>query len=76
MLYMLLGSQNVYLNEIFDQSTQNDIATDVSISQPYCLESEGDENTNIFSLIFRRGRFLALFICGPKRLQNKIVETK
>lgn len=76
MLYMLLGSQNVYLNEIFDQSTQNDIATDVSISQPYCLESEGDENTNIFSLIFRRDRFLALFICGPKRLQNKIVETK
>ena len=38
--------QNLYLNETFNQSIQKDIATDVSIAQPYFLESGDDENAN------------------------------
>ena len=44
---MCLESQNVCLNKTFDQSTQNDIATDVSVPQPYFLKSGDDENANV-----------------------------
>ena len=42
--------QNVCLNETFDQSTQNNTKIDVSIPQPYFLESDDEVNAYIQSL--------------------------
>ena len=42
--------QNVCLNETFDESTQNDITIDVSITQPYFLVSDDEINAYIQSL--------------------------
>ena len=64
--------QNICLNETFDQSTQNDITTDVSTPQPYSLVSDDEINANIQSLnVQQRQVFLLCLFMGQRDCETK-----
>ena len=64
--------QNICLNETFDQSTQNHIAIDVSVPQPYSLATDDEINANIESLnVQQRQVFDFVYLWAKETVKQK-----